>query len=128
MKKIPLIIIIMACIIWITPLSELYAGADIMVEEPNFSFGSVPEGTQVAHDFIISNPGDEILNIQRVVSSCGCTVADYPKTVAPASTGIIHVKVNTSGYGGKTFNRQLLVRTGIPGKESFRLRITGKVE
>lgn len=128
MKKISVKIIIMACIIWIAPITALYAGADIMVEEPDFSFGSVPDGTQVTHDFVISNPGDEILNIQRVVSSCGCTVADYPKTVAPGSTGIIHVKANTSGYGGRTFNRQLLIRTNITGKESFRLRITGKVE
>ena len=105
-----------------------YADSDIAVEEPVFLFGNVTDGTQVTHDFIISNPGDEVLSILRVGTSCSCTVADYPKTVDPGKTGIIHVKADTSGYSGKSFRRQIIIRTNVPGKESVRLQIEGIVE
>ncbi len=128
MKKLSIKIFFTVGIVWMAAAGMVYAGADIAVEEPVFLFGNVTEGTQVTHDFIISNPGDDILSILRVVTSCGCTVADYPKTVAPGETGIIHVKADTSGYGGKSFKRQLIIRTDAPGKESVRLQIDGVVK
>ncbi|WP_020589156.1 DUF1573 domain-containing protein [Desulfobacter curvatus] len=127
-KNVSIKIIFAVCIVWMAATGMSYAGADIMVEEPIFSFGNVTEGTQVTHDFIINNPGDSVLSIVRVVTSCGCTVADYPKTVAPGGIGIIHVKADTSGYGGRSFKRKLIVRTDAPGKESVRLQIEGVVE
>ncbi|MGD9826585.1 OS_HP2 family (seleno)protein [Desulfobacter sp.] len=128
MKKLSIKIIFTVGMIWMAAAGMLYAGADIAVEEPVFLFGSVTEGTQVTHDFIISNPGDDVLSILRVVTSCGCTVADYPKTIAPGKTGIIHVKADTSGYGGRSFKRQLVIRTDAPGEESVRLQIEGIVK
>jgi len=128
MKKLSIKIIFTVGIVWMAAAGMSYAGADIVVEEPVFLFGSVTEGTQVIHDFIISNPGDDVLSIQKVVTSCGCTVADYPETVSPGGTGIVHVKGNTSGYGGRSFRRQIIIRTNVPEKESVKLQIEGVVE
>ena len=128
MKKLPVKIIFTAAVVWMAVIGMSYAGSDIAVEEPVFLFGSVTEGTQVSHDFIITNPGDDVLSIQRVAASCSCTVADYPKTIAPGKTGVIHVKADTSGYGGRSFKRQLIIRTDVPGKESVRLQIEGIVK
>lgn len=121
-------IIFAACMIWVAAITASYAGPQIEIEEPVFLFGSVPEGTIVTHNFSIKNSGNQVLKILRVVTSCGCTVADYPKTVAPGKTGFIHVKANTSGYGGKSFKKQLFVRTDIPGRQPVRLQLAGTVE
>ena len=128
MKKLLVKIIVAVGMAWVAAAGPSYAGSDIKVNEPVFSFGIVTEGTQVSHDFIISNPGDEKLSILRVRTSCSCTVADYPKTVDPGKTGVIHVNADTSGYSGKLFNRQILIQTDVPGKESVKLKIEGSVK
>lgn len=128
MKKLSIKFIYIVSIAWIAATGLSYAGADIAVEEPIFLFGKVTEGTQVTHDFIIRNPGEDVLSILRVDTSCGCTVADYPKRIEPGETGVIHVKVDTSGYGGSSFKRQLIIQTDAPGKKSVRLQIEGAVE
>ncbi|WP_321494661.1 DUF1573 domain-containing protein [uncultured Desulfobacter sp.] len=128
MKKLSIKIIFAIGIMWMAVAGTSYAGSDIVVEEPVFFFGSVTDGTEVTHDFIISNPGDDVLSIQRVATSCGCTVADYPSAVAPGKTGTIHVKADTSGYGGRSFKRKLIIRTDVPGKESVTLQIQGVVK
>ncbi|WP_320040192.1 DUF1573 domain-containing protein [uncultured Desulfobacter sp.] len=128
MKKLSIKIILTVGILWMAGAGMSYAGSDIAVKEPVFSFGSVTDGTQISHDFIISNPGDDVLSILRVGTSCRCTVADYPKTVAPGKTGIIHVKADTSGYGGRTFKRYIIIRTNVQGKESVKLQIEGIVQ
>ena len=128
MKRLSIKIILTVGIVWMAAAGMSYAGADVAVENPVFSFDRVTDGTQLSHDFIISNPGDDVLSILRVATSCSCTVADYPQTVAPGETGIIHVKADTSGYGGKSFKRHIIIRTNVPGKESIRLQIIGTVE
>ena len=127
-KKISIKIIFTVFMLWIAATGMSYAGADIMVDEPIFSFDSVIENTQITHDFIVRNPENDVLSILRMATSCGCTVADYPKTVAPGETGLIHVKANTSGYAGSVFKRKLVIRTDAPEKKSVVLQIEGNVE
>jgi len=38
----------------------------IQVKEPDFNFGVVLEGTEVEHEFTVSNTGNAVLNIERV--------------------------------------------------------------
>jgi copper(I)-binding protein len=40
--------------------------ASAVVTEPDFSFGTVPEGTKVTHTFVIRNKGDAKLFISKV--------------------------------------------------------------
>jgi hypothetical protein len=128
MKKLLIKIIFTVGIVWMAAIGMSYAGSDVAVDEPVFLFGSVSDGTQISHDFIIRNPGDDELSILRVATSCSCTVADYPKTVAPGKTGIIHIKADTSGYSGRSFKRYVIIRTNVQGKESVRLQIEGIVK
>ena len=44
------------------------AGPRAILPETVFEFGAVVEGTEVAHDFIILNDGDEPLEINQVRS------------------------------------------------------------
>ncbi len=98
------------------------------IQNPDFKFSSVPEGTIVRHAYAIYNKGDAELNIIRVRTSCGCTTAGYSKSVAPGKKGIISVKGNTAGYGGSLFNRQIFIETNDPNHKLLRLNISGQVD
>jgi mono/diheme cytochrome c family protein len=67
-----------------------------------------PEPGQLTADFAfkVSNPLDTSVQIERVQTSCGCTVAKLPSTpwvLAPHTNGIISVSVNLTGKSGTFF-------------------------
>lgn len=73
----------------------------IQVENPVFSFGSVPQGTLVKHDFVVKNSGTMNLVIQKAVAGCGCTAALPPSgPIAPGQSAPISVTFDTSGFEG----------------------------
>ncbi|MBN2468567.1 MAG: DUF1573 domain-containing protein [Deltaproteobacteria bacterium] len=96
--------------------------------ETRYEFGSVLEGTVVVHQFILENRGTESLSIERVRSSCGCTTADYAKTIAPGAAGEITVKADTRGYGGRRFNKHITVYTNDSQNRQLGFWISGDVE
>lgn len=76
--------------------------------ETNYDFGTVDEGKVVNKTFEFTNTGKVPLLISDARSTCGCTVADYPKEpVAPGEKGKIEVNFNTI----KKRNRQKKVVT-----------------
>ncbi len=64
--------------------------------ENTIDYGTVTkEGDNGIRKFVFTNTGDAPLNITNAKSTCGCTVADYPKTpIMPGKNGIIEVKYN----------------------------------
>lgn len=73
----------------------------IKVESPVFSYGSVPQGTLVKHDFIVKNTGTMDLVIQKAVAGCGCTAALPPSgPITPGQSAPISVTFDTSGFEG----------------------------
>jgi len=64
-------------------------------------FGEIKYGEEVGARFGFENRGDGHLIIDRVSTSCGCTVAEYTeKPVAPGETGFIEVIFDTRGKSG----------------------------
>lgn len=55
-------------------------GAQIEVTPQDFNFGEIQYGDIVNHNFIIKNLGQEVLEIKRLSTSCGCTTAKAAKT------------------------------------------------
>src|SRR5580698_10167170 len=54
--------------------------APVMIfPEESFTFGEVPEGPQVTHEFKFTNTGKEPLVLSNVKASCGCTTPSWPK-------------------------------------------------
>jgi hypothetical protein len=74
----------------------------IALDHQEFVFGTVAEGTKVAHSFTISNKGSAPLDILRVVPSCGCTASSVtPNKIEPGATGTLNVEFNTEGFSGE---------------------------
>lgn len=71
-----------------------------IVQDTIMNFGVVNRGDRVTHEFRIDNAGSAALEITEVKPSCGCTVADYDKTIGPGQSGVIKATMDTSNLKG----------------------------
>ncbi|MCS7028598.1 MAG: DUF1573 domain-containing protein [Bacteroidia bacterium] len=66
-----------------------------------YDMGQIKEGEKREFDFKFKNVGKSPLQITNAQSSCGCTVADFPKApIPPGGEGKIHVIYNSTGKPG----------------------------
>ncbi len=84
-----------------------FADPKAVIEWQNstIDFGEITFEKPVAVEFLFKNPGMVPLIITKVESSCGCTVADYPKQpIISGGEGKIVVTYDskTEGYFSKT--------------------------
>ncbi len=57
----------------------------LSVAPPSYDFGNIPKnGGKISTVFILKNTGKESVEIQRVSTSCGCTVAEMDQSPIPA--------------------------------------------
>jgi hypothetical protein len=100
----------------------------MFIPEIQFEFQPVLDGTQISHDFFFKNLGAGVLNIRDVITNCACAKAEYPKEIPPGGEGKITIKCDTTGYGGTSFDRDILVSTNDPQKSVFHIYYYGKIE
>lgn len=78
-----------------TPVKEI-----LVLKEPTFDFGKIPQGRPVTHDFEIINTGKEPLIIEDVRASCGCTTPEWSReAMSPGATSKIKVGYNSAAEG-----------------------------
>ena len=90
-------------------------------------FGVVNKGQRVTHEFQIRNDGEATLQITEVRPSCGCTVAEYDKTVAPGATGKVTATVDTRNFKGG-IAKSVRVFTNDPANPQIDLVIKANVK
>jgi hypothetical protein len=97
------------------------------VDSKKFDFGEVFQGEKVPHVFKFTNDGDEILKIDRVKSSCGCTaVLLSEKTIPPGGVGEIKANFDSSRFRGDV-SKTIYVYTNDPVDATRQLHIKGTV-
>ncbi len=70
-------------------------------DEEIHDFKRIDEGEKVSYGFKFKNVGKSDLVISDARGSCGCTIADYPKTpIPPNGSGVINVSFNSEGKKG----------------------------
>jgi hypothetical protein len=70
-------------------------------EKTQHDFGRIYQGEKLTYHFKFNNTGKADLLIASVSASCGCTVADFPKTpIAPGKGGSIAIEFNSAGRKG----------------------------
>lgn len=91
------------------------------------NFGKVREDKgKIHYDFTFYNKGENPLRVEKVETSCGCTVAEYTKLAVPKdSTGIIRVTYNTTNRPGEINKSVTVYFAGY--KESVLLSLKGIV-
>ncbi|MDD5129664.1 MAG: DUF1573 domain-containing protein [Candidatus Omnitrophica bacterium] len=102
-------------IIW-SLLSFLFFGAEVFFSLPvepvcyaqeraginEWDFGVVKQGAVLKHDFILKNETNDILAINSIHTSCGCTASQSDKrSLMPQESTAIKVTFNSHGYSGQ---------------------------
>jgi hypothetical protein len=89
--------------------------------------GTVAQGQTVDADFKLRNEGDVPLVIKAVRPTCGCTVADFDKEIAPGGEGWVRSKLDTTGFSGP-ISKSILVVTNDPQLPTMSVIIKAKVQ
>lgn len=70
-------------------------------EKELIDYGKIAKGSEGERTFTFTNIGDAPLIIQKVQSSCGCTIPKKPeKPIMPGEKGEIKVSYDTNRVGG----------------------------
>jgi hypothetical protein len=102
-------------------------GPKISLQQIEYDFGTVEQGTIVKHSFIITNNGGDVLIIKDVSASCGCTAANPDKReLNPGESTNINVEFNTNGRSGKQ-KKAVYVETNDPDNKKLELKIYGTI-
>src|SRR6476660_6509138 len=80
-----------------------YEGSALVWKSEEVDLGKIPQGKPVTVKFEFTSKGNEAIIISSVVTSCGCTVADYTKKpIAANETSTITSTYNASTPGAFT--------------------------
>lgn len=100
-------------------------GKELWFEEYVHDYGQIEVDSDGSWTFTFKNIGENAVLINRVRSTCGCTVPAWPREpIEPGSTGEITVKYNTALTG--TFLKSLFVYS-TAANSPVKLQIKGKV-
>ncbi|MGW8317444.1 MAG: DUF1573 domain-containing protein [Bacteroidales bacterium] len=109
-----------------TPETKAKAhGEEIWFEETLHNYGEIPVGSDGQWSFVFRNLGKEPIVVNRVRSTCGCTVPSWPREpVAPGDSARITVEYNTAQTG--TFLKSVFVYS-TAANSPVKLQIKGRV-
>ncbi|MEI5986204.1 MULTISPECIES: DUF1573 domain-containing protein [Sphingobacterium] len=104
MKKIASIGAVLIAFISLTAMTLLTP--EFKFEKETHDFGKIPQNKDASFEFKFTNAGSDVIIVNDVVPTCGCSVAEFTKTpVAKGESGTIKVTYNaaTTGPFTKTF-------------------------
>ena len=103
----------------------LKKGQEIWFEETLHDYGEIVQDSDGTWSFLFKNLGKDAIVINRVRSTCGCTVPEWPREpIEPGSSGKITVQYNTATTG--TFLKSVYVYS-TAANSPVKLQIKGKV-
>ena len=115
------------------PVMAQTKGPMLEFKETYHDFGDIKQGEIVTFKFEFTNTGDSTLLIQKVFSTCGCTIPEWPKEgLAPGASNFILVKYNSDGKMGlqnkiiTLFSNAINVPEEVPQRLSIRVNVLPK--
>lgn len=101
------------------------SGQQIYFAQTTYDYGEIEEGSDGIYTIEFKNIGDTPIVVNRVRSSCGCTVPSWPKEpVEPGTEGEIKVQYNTRLTG--SFMKSVYVYSSAENSP-VKLTVKGKV-
>lgn len=84
------------------------AAEPLSFKEASFDFGKIPQGRPVTHVFEVTNTGKEVMLLENVQASCGCTTPEWSREpIKPGATTTIKVGYNAAAEG--PFNKTVTI-------------------
>lgn len=92
--------LVLSLFVMLTAATTAVAQAEITFDSKSVDYGKIEKGADGQRTFSFTNTGSEPLIVNRVYSSCGCTVPSKPEeAIAPGERGEIVVKYDTKRVG-----------------------------
>lgn len=108
-----------------TEKQAMTSGQEIFFDKSTYDFGEMEEDSDGLYDIPFKNISDSAILINKVRSSCGCTIPSWPKKpIEPGETGIIKVKYNTALTG--SFMKSVYIYS-TASNSPVKLTVKGKV-
>tara|TARA_B100000963_G_scaffold99748_1_gene86206 strand:- start:24 stop:395 length:372 start_codon:yes stop_codon:yes gene_type:complete len=102
-------------------------GAKIKFESLEINYGKISKGDNGVRIFKFTNIGSKPLIINKVYSSCGCTIPKKPSSpIDPGQDDEIQVKYDTNRIG--PIRKTITVLSNAINSPTISLKITGNVE
>ena len=102
-------------------------GAKIKFESLEINYGQISKGDNGVRIFKFTNIGSKPLIIDKVCSSCGCTIPKKPSSpIDPGQDDEIQVKYDTNRVG--PIRKTITVLSNAINSPTISLKITGNVE
>ena len=100
-------------------------GQEIWFEEYLHDYGEIEKDSDGSWSFVFKNLGEKAFVINRVRSTCGCAVPEWPREpIEPGESGEITVIYNTKTTG--TFLKSVIVYS-TAANSPVKLQIKGRV-
>jgi uncharacterized cupredoxin-like copper-binding protein len=110
----------------ISMFAQIY-GPKIYVPNTKIDFGDIPAGKIVKSQFVITNNGGDLLKIERVVSSCGCTAVEPDKKeLKPGESTTAAVEFNSTGRVGMQ-QKYVTIMSNDKEKPQLMIEVVGNV-
>lgn len=88
---------------------------NIKFSKLDFNFGIVNKGQVITRYITFKNDGKRDLVISNVKSSCGCTIANWPRNpIAPNNSDSLLLELNTSSLNGKIMKTVTIISNSKP--------------
>ena len=82
------------------PDGQAPPAASLVLKENGFDFGKIPQGRPVTHVFEVTNTTKEVIHLENVQTSCGCTTPEWSREpIKPGATTSIKIGYNAAGEG-----------------------------
>ncbi len=106
--------------------STAMAQPKAMFDNTSVDFGFSYPNTDLSHDFVLTNKGNEPLEILNVRTSCGCTAAIPSATRIPMGASTV-LSVTMSTLSTKSMHKTTTVNTNDPQNPSIVLDLRAKI-
>ena len=95
------IAVLLGAIFFASAVASAQPGIQV-VENKTFDFGELLRGTIAEKKVLIKNTGNEVLQLDNIEASCGCTgTAPSQKTIPPGQSAVISISFNSRNFTGK---------------------------
>lgn len=103
--------------------------ADALFTESSYNFGSVPRGSKVKHDFVMTNRLQEPITILNLRASCGCTSGKTAASIVqPGKTAVVEAHMDTRNFVGQKSTVLFVTLITAGGHEAeVRLGVTSNI-
>lgn len=97
--------------------------AVITFDKTEHNFGTLLQGEVVTYSFHFTNSGNVPLLVSNVSTTCGCTVADYPREpIAPGKDGFIKATYDSKGHHGFQSRSVTVSANTMPAQTVLRMK------